>query len=154
MYVDDDEKPGHRGLHVHHPLRWLGAPRSPCNPPIRPSTPITAKQCRKRILRRAFQQLHAIKSALFFDWTHSAVTLHVCGQHRAPYRPIPAPCQRLFRRRHSPTVSRERTQRPGKKSRVNSTKTRPLPLCRQCTQIWPAEWPCSGSKRLIVKCGL
>ena len=46
----------------------------------------------------------------FFDWTHSAVTLHVCGLHRAPYRFIPVPCQRLFRRRHSPTVSRERTQ--------------------------------------------
>ena len=48
----------------------------------------------------------------FLDWTHSAVTLHVCGLYRAPYRPIPVPCQRLFRRRHSPTVSRERTQRP------------------------------------------
>ena len=32
------------------------------------------------------------------------------GLYRAPYRPIPVPCQRLFRRRHSPTVSRERTQ--------------------------------------------
>ena len=52
--------------------------------------------------------------------SHSAVTLHVCGLHRAPYRPIHVPCQRLFRRRHSPTVSRERTtactQRPAKKT--------------------------------------
>ena len=48
----------------------------------------------------------------FFDWTHSAVTLHVCGLHRAPYRPIHVTCQRLLRRCHSPTESRERTQRP------------------------------------------
>ena len=33
------------------------------------------------------------------------MTLHVCGLHRAPYRFIPVPYQRLFRRRHSPNVS-------------------------------------------------
>ena len=60
--------------------------------------------------------LASIDAATFFDWNHSAVTLHVCDLYRAPYRSIPVPCQRLFRRRHNPTVSRERTQRPGKKS--------------------------------------
>ena len=59
--------------------------------------------------------LHCFKSGHFFDWPHSAVILLMCGLHRAPYRPIHVPCQRLFRRRYSSTVSRERTQRPGKK---------------------------------------
>ena len=104
----------------------LASPTQSCPAPA-PASASTIKEriCYVVVLRYVtrlsrklrFQQLREVQWCrhFFFDWTHSAVTLHVCGLHRAPYRFTPVPCQRLFRRRHSPTVSREHTQRPGKR---------------------------------------